>query len=299
MKKPKIIDFDKPIVCSIESFVDKDSAKVEIIDEKKCIVEARLAELGTVSRNRCFYGIDEVMSGLKESRFVQENLSQGTWFGELEHPPRNCDMRRFMKIEDDRISHSIRKYSFDGTFIKGIVQFIEPWGPKVWNWITEADANLAFSLRIYTPNYVEKSDQNGKYIVKTKPMYPVTFDCVKTPGYRRCRITDPDEFAANNKLYQDSGRSVGQEDLDYMYEGFESIDWIIANPKNQIKEILEGYGEESNVVEDLFNFDIKKAKAVLHDFNTKVTFSTEDGTDITMHVNPYIFNDIMTHGRTK
>jgi hypothetical protein len=229
VSKGKLIDFNKPIVCSIESFVSEGAAKVDIIDEKKRIVQTRLAELGTISRNRCFYGIEEVMRSLKESRYVQENLSQNTWFGEKEHPPRNCDMKRFMKIDDDRISHSIRKYWFDGEFISGIVQYIPPWGPSIWDWITNADANMAFSLRIYTPNYIEKQDGNGKYIVKSYPMYPVTFDCVNTPGYRKCRINDPDSFAAQNSNYLESGK-MGKEEA-----GFEGFDWLVENPKKQIQ----------------------------------------------------------------
>lgn len=281
----KVIDLKKPIVCSVESFLPEGSAKIDIIDEKKRIVNARLAELGTISRNRSFYGIDEVMRSLKESRYVQENLSQNTWFGEKEHPPRNCDMKRFMKIEDDRISHSIRKYWFGGEFVEGIVQFIPPWGPIIWEWITEADANMAFSLRIYTPNFVEKSDENGKYIVKSYPMYPVTFDCVNTPGYRRCRINDPDEFMGSNKNYQASGK-MGQED-------FLSMEWFVDQPQEDIKDILENYGEESAIVQDLFNFSIEEARVALTDFNTQVKFSTEDGRDISMHVNPYLFNQIL------
>jgi hypothetical protein len=118
-------------------------------------------------------------------------------------------------------------------------------------------------------------------------MYPVTFDCVTTPGYRKCRITDPDDFASKNENYAESGK-MGKEGF-----GFESFDWIINNPENQIKSIFEEYGKESVIIQDLFNLDMAKAKICLSSDNNQVTFSTEDGKDVTIHVNPYIFNQVM------
>ena len=208
-KKQSLIDFNKPFLCSVEGYQPKPINQIiDIVDEKKRIVNTRLAECNGISRNRCFYGLEEVLQSLNSSKFIQESIAQGIWFGELEHPERNCDLGRFMKICDERVSHKIYKYWNEGDFLMGRVQFIPPMGDIVWRWITEADVNMAFSLRIYTPNYIKKKDNNGvEYVEKKFPMFPVTFDAVKTPGYENVRIVDPKTYAAQNQYYINNGRA--------------------------------------------------------------------------------------------
>jgi hypothetical protein len=289
--KKGIIDFNKPILLSCESFVPESEVKFDIIDEKKKIVNERLAELDTISRNRCFYGSDDVQRSLKESKLIQELLANNSWVGELEHPDRNCDMKRFMTIDDTRVSHSIRKYWWDGEFLQGTVQYIPPMGDMVWRWITEANMNIGKSLRIYTPNYVEKSDSNGKYVIKQYPMMPVTFDCIRgLTGYKNVRLADPTKFAAGNKNFLESGRSEkSNENLD-----FRSMEWFVPNPNEQIKNMIES-GVESHILEDLFKFDSKKSSIKISEYGDKITFSLEDypKTHITVNTNTYLFNKIM------
>jgi hypothetical protein len=40
---------------------------------------------------------------------------------------------------------------------------------------------------------------------------------------------------------------------------------------------------------------MKKANVCLNTFNNQVIFSTEDGRDISIHVNPFLFNKVMNH----
>lgn len=287
-----IIDFSKPFLCSVEGYEPQPiSEMLEIVDEKKHIVNTRLAQCDNISRNRNFYGLEDVLWSLKNSKYIQECIAQGIWFGELEHPSRDCDLARFMKIDDERISHKIYKYWHENEFLKGTVQFIPPMGDRIWRWITEASVNMAFSLRIYTPNYIKKKDAQGNpYVEKCKPMFPVTFDAVKTPGYENVRIVDPTTFASKNQAYITCGKnSLGVESY--------CIDVLKDNVSENIKKVLNSTGEEDlNIIGDLFDMDMKKARAIFNAETNQVTMSAEDGTKIAMNVNTYLFNQIMTKG---
>ena len=288
-KPQSLIDFKKPFLCAVEGYEAKPINQIiDIVDEKKRIVDTRLAECNGVSRNRCFYGLEEVLRSLDNSKFIQESIAQGIWFGELEHPERNCDLSRFMKIDDDRVSHKIYKYWHEGDFLKGRVQFIPPKGDIVWRWITEADVNMAFSLRIYTPNYIKKKDNNGvEFVEKKFPMFPVTFDAVKTPGYENVRLCDPKTYAAQNPYYITNGRAENGTE-NYI------IDWFENNPQEKLKDLLNSTSQEDlNIVGDLFDMDMQKARAILDPESLKVTMSAEDGREVTMNLNAFMFNNIM------
>lgn len=292
-KKQSIIDFSKPFLCSVEGYNPVPITQMlDVVDEKNRIIITRLAQCDNISRNRCFYGLEDVLWSLKNSNYVQECISQGIWLGELEHPDRGCDLPRFMRIEDDRISHVIKKYWAEGEFLKGVVQLIPPKGDIVWRWITEANMNMAFSLRIYTPHYIKKKDKAGvEYVHKTRPMYPVTFDIVKTPGYKNIRVVDPNSFASKNQYYITNGKS------DLGTEGY-IIDWFDSNPSDGIKKVLNSTGaEDLNIVSDLLGEDLQKARAFFNSKNMSVIFSTEDSKEITMSLNPYIFHDVMKNNK--
>lgn len=287
-KKRNIFDYSKPILCSIEGYEPIPIEKMlNVVDKENKIIDTRLADCNNISRNRCFYGLNDVLNSLRNSKYVQECIAQGIWFGELEHPPRGCDMERFMKIEDSNVSHVIKKYYTEGNFLKGIVQFIPPKGDLVWDWITKANVNIAFSLRIYTPNYVKQKDEKGvEYIKKLSPMYPVTFDVVKTPGYERVRVVDPSLFASKNSYFLTSGMS-GTESFEY------TIDWFPGDSEKLIKRIVEEGSEELDKLSDLLNLDLKKSKAIFNKDKLQVTFSTEDCKNAVLNVNTYILNEVM------
>lgn len=290
IKNESLIDFSKPFLCSLEGYQPKPVSEIfDIVDEKNRIVNTRLAECNHISRNRCFYGLEDVLHSLQSSKYIQECISQGIWFGELEHPPRKCGLDRLMQIDDDRISHKIYKYWDSGDFLMGRVQFIPPKGDIVWRWITEANVNMAFSLRFYTPNYLVKKDNNGvEYVEKKFPMYPVTFDAVKTPGYENVRLTDPTKFASENGFYITNGKAENGTE-NYI------IDWFEEDPSGKLKDLLNSTSEEDvNIVGDLFNMDMKKARAILNPETLQVTMSEEGfGGSITMNLNAFMFNNIM------
>jgi hypothetical protein len=295
-KNNNLIDFSKPIICSVESYIPTEENKLRIIDEKNKIIETVLTILDVITRNRCYYGADEVLRSMKESRYIQENLAQGTWLGEKEHPPKGCDLKRFRTIDDTRVSHKIYKYWIENNnYLYGKVQFIPPWGDLIWEYLTKANMNIGHSLRIYTPNYIKKEDRDGPYVVKTYPMHPVTFDCiVGLTGLYKSRAMDPDIFASKNKDYLENMQApiMSKEDLKEI-EKKESFTYSIKNPSEQIKDILASYSNESAIIQDLFNFDLKEANAIYNSDSELVTLNGKGGRNISMHVNTYIFNEIM------
>jgi hypothetical protein len=281
-KKRKILNITKPIMLSCESYVPYDALKVNVLDEKKRITQERLAYLDHISRNRCYYPMEDVLDSLKKSRYIQECIAQGIWFGELEHPSTPCDLKRFMNIDDLRVSHRVLKYWREGDFLMGMVQYLEPLGPIVWSWI-EQGVNIAKSLRIYTPNYIKCRDQDGEYVKKVAPMHPCAFDTVKLPGYESVRLQDPTEFARQNKYYLSNG-SLSLESVNV---------WFLDNVQDQINDVLAS-SEEYHIIQDLYDVDENTAKS--YSIEDGIVTFLKDGKNIQIHGNPYIFNEIMNKG---
>jgi hypothetical protein len=107
-------------------------------------------------------------------------------------------------------------------------------------------------------------------------MYPITFDCVTTPGYRKCRIVDPDDYNSvyNNKdneinlseneqkisqkhalsiNYQDQfiERNANQESQRLIESIIDKMDWggipelnkLIKNELKTLRNIFNGINE--------------------------------------------------------
>ena len=122
-------------------------------------------------------------------------------------------------------------------------------------------------------------------------MFPVTFDAVKTPGYEEVRIADPTTFASKNSAFLSNGKS------DFGAEGLYSLSWEDSDPKDSFKKLLESTSQEDlNIIGDLFNMDMHKCKAFLNSDEYTVTFGNEDGENVTMNLNAYLFNQVMNKG---
>ena len=62
----------------------------------------------------------------------------------------------------------------------------------------------------------------------------------------------------------------------------------------QLKDLLNSTSQEDlNIVGDLFDMDMQRARAVLDPESLKVTMSAEDGRSVTMNLNAFMFNNIM------
>lgn len=280
-----ILRLDKPAIFSIENFGGLQ--KIADIDEKNCIVKTVLMQLSAISRNRTFYSGEDFVRCLTTSAYVNEQLSQGVWFGELEHPEKNCTQDRFFKIDDTRISHKILDYKVNGDIIDGHVQFVAPMGYIPWDWI-QKNSNIAFSVRVFTPNFLEKKDEKGvAYIAKVGDMIPITFDCVKMPGFAIARIADPSKFAQVNT----AAAMPSAESLQYE-KGWESkeiifprMDWRAKMSQEEFRHILS---KESTmkILEDVYKFDASKSKITYND-NETVTISLNSTESLNLGVNTY------------
>lgn len=282
---PTILRFDKPALFSIENFGGLQ--KIADIDEKNCIVKTVLMQLSAISRNRTFYSGEDFVRCLTTSVYVNEQLSQGVWFGELEHPEKNCTQDRFFKIDDTRISHKILDYKVNGDIIDGHVQFVAPLGYIPWDWI-QKNSNIAFSVRVFTPNFLEKKDEKGvAYIAKVGDMIPITFDCVRMPGFAIARIADPTKFASvNTEAAMPSTESLQYEkDWQKKQISFPQIDWRAKLSQEEFKHILS---KESSlkILEDVYKFDASKSKITYNDDET-VTISLNSSESLNLGVNTY------------
>jgi hypothetical protein len=277
-----IMDLRRPVMISMENFSYLVDSKCVSDDGKDWTIT--LMEYDTMSRNRSVYGKQDVLRSLQESTYVQENMQQRTWFAELEHPAKGADLDRFMYVEPTRYAWNILKYWDAGDVLKGQVHLCPPLGTSiVLPNVKELGSNYAASVRFYTPNFIEKNDENGqKYFVKQYKMYPVTFDCVSTPGLRKSRIIDPDHYNPGEYKPGESSKESIPASCDQV---------LFDNPAEQFKHMIMAE-ESSKILEDYFGFDMKSAKAFLTK-NDRIELSTEDGLSMSVPLNQYITGQIL------
>lgn len=279
MKSVNIIDLDKPIYISMESMsVIKDMLKYNPDGS----FNARLQK-SEISRNKAFYGYDDLVKSLTHSTMIKERVANRVWFGELSHPPKGSQLDRLFTIDDSRISHSIEKWWTDpnNESIEAKIRWVKPLGPTCKDWVDNGGSNMAFSLRAYTPNYVKKKNELGmEYVVKKYPIHCVTYDAVQIPGHYTARIADPDKFAKNNPDIK------GMEEYDGLYS-FE-----IDDPSEQLKEIILSQ-ENHKILEDVFEIDSIKDCDVIFKNKGQAVIQMKDGISMNISLDSYHINQIM------
>lgn len=267
--KRKILDLSKPILVSTESFAYLKNNKSVSDDGTEW--DITLQEF-SISRNKSEYPKDDLIKSLRESRTIQEALANKVLFSELEHPPRNSELQRFMHIEPTRWCANIKNYRLEGEFLKGSIKLVPPLGTTILQPIMQSiGSNFAASIRAYTPNFVKKDDgQGGTYFIKKYPMYVVTWDIVMMPGFERARIMDPKQYALSKEsLYE---------------REFE-------NPANEIKEMIMA-GESANFIEDFYGISLEDAKAFITGKN-RIEISEEGGNKISLPLDRYLVSQIL------
>lgn len=265
-KEKKIISLNQPLAWSVESV--SDLIKLGNIDVENRICYPRLIKFDDTSRNTAVYCGEDFRSSVNESRFLQENIQTGSWFGELGHPMLEEGQNRFMRIEMNNVSHRIINYKFVGDEMHGKVQFRKPKGDILWDWISTG-TNLAFSVRALTPTFVKKKNAQGQtYVYKYGRMVVVTFDAVLLPGFREARIADVDSYNASLESMNTWVRSNWK--LKQLRLSLEESDWkrMINSPVSDSKiepfkpsdlKILMKSQESVKIIEDLFQFSVENA----------------------------------------
>jgi hypothetical protein len=269
-----IIDLSRPVIISMENFTDLKNAAPVSDDGTIWDIDFMYLDIG--SRNNNVYPIDDTRRSFEESIFVQENLRNRTWYGENEHPPADAPLSRFLFIEPTRYMWNILSFEFRGDKYSGRVGLCEPIGLSiVLPNVKRFGSNYASSCRIYTPNFIEKEMNGRKIVVKKYKQYPITFDGVTMPGYKKCRVADPDNYQP---------RPYGKESSSPF------IDVKFDNPASEIMKIMSS--ENCRILEDCYHVDFKKQAILMKD--NKIKLSSEDGVSIIAPLDRYLLNSALT-----
>lgn len=250
-----VIDFRSPSIMSSESF--STLAKASNIDVKNKTITQPIFFMDEISRNNSKYDGQSVVKAIFGNKFVMEKLKNGILQGEMEHPDPKKGVERFMTIDPENVSHVFKNLEIkDGNRIDGTMRFVKPKGDIIWDWI-EAGANMAFSIRIYTPNYKVVRNANGQeYTEKFGEMQFVTFDCVRMPGFYYARMTNPDQY---------DNREISKEDVDRfnadMKKSIESdrVYYESVMTNKEVENLLTSQ-EHFSFFQDRFGIDLKTSK---------------------------------------
>lgn len=285
-KESCIIDLKDPSIMSSESFTTLSG--MTNIDEATKTIKQPIFFMDQVSRNKSYYEGRAIMAAIK-SKYVEEKLRAGLLQGELEHPDPKLGVERFMKVDPDNVSHVIQNMEVkNGNEIIGTMTFIPPKGDWVWQWI-KAGANMAFSIRIYTPNFKVVKNSNGEeYTEKFGEMQFITFDCVRMPGFYYARMANPDQYDNRviskedvNRFNEDVKKSVESDKVYY--------ESIVSN--KDIEDILVSQ-ESFGSFQDRFGIDLRSAKIEYLE-NGLINIRTSPTRKISINADAYKVNSIL------
>ncbi len=281
----QLLDLRRPVMVTLESFSHMRDAK--LISEDGSIFEITLINCNEISRNRTYYGLDDVMKSLDTSRQIQEAISQKLWMGEAEHPSsldgKPLPLKRLMQVLPEQWVWRIDKYWAEGDKIKGHIQLLDSgkYGPMYKELITKHGANIAASIRAYTPNFVLMKDSAGaEYTMKKHQMHIATFDAVRIPGLEGARIMDPTKYA---QITKNGGISVKS------MEGFQEIQY--ENAVAELRDTLRSE-EGASFLSDFYGINYDNADMVLSGRNT-LTVGTESGSRIDMPLDGTMLSKIL------
>ena len=273
--KEDIVDLTKPILVSMESFQSLKDANV--VSDDGLIWHITLMSFDVLSRNSNLYPSDDTKRSFQESTYVQENLHNRTWYGEAEHPSAESPLSRFLFVEPTRYAWNILSLEDKGDRYEGDVCLCAPLGTGIILPNTKIlGSNYASSCRIYTPNFIKKTDgPNGTHFVKKYKMYPVTFDCVTMPGIPNCRLVE------NGRYQAGSSRDINRSSESAI---------VFNNPEEEIRGMLQS-SESCKILSDYVRADLSKTACIVG--KNKVRYSTEDGMTIDVPLNQHLLNSIL------
>lgn len=275
-----LIDLSRPIIVSMENFSSLVDSKC--VSDDGLTWKLTLMTFDDESRNRNVYPMDDTKRSFKESAYVQENLRNRTWFGELEHPDAEAPLSRFLRVEPTRVAWCILGMEDMGDRYTGTVALADPLGTEiVLKNIQRFGSNYASSCRIYTPNFIETNKNGAKIFIKKYKMYPVTFECVTMPGLPKCRILKDGEYIP--------GPISSTENAGVLATGGTTV-VKFDNPANEIKAMLKSQ-EASKILEDYFHADFKKNAILTSD--GRVSLSTEDGVSVSVPLNSHLLSSVL------
>lgn len=281
-KEHNIIDFSKPIMISCESLAP--FTERNIISEDGRILHIDLMYFNSVSRNSNLYPREDTVRSFNESTWIQENLRNRTLFGELEHPESEASLERFMRVEPTRYAWNIMSIEDKGDHYEGDVGLCAPLGTSiVLPNMKDFGSNYAASCRISTPNYIVKDMNGRKVYVKKYKQFPITVDCVSTPGIPQCRLIKDGEYVPEKQNVQTGVRTNESASPLFIAE--------FTKPEESIREMLKSK-ESGRILSDIYGIDFDKTNIVLTK-DKKIKLSMESGISATIPFNSYILADVL------
>ena len=148
---------------------------------------------------------------------------------------------------------------------------------------------MAFSIRIYTPNFKVVKNSNGEeYTEKFGEMQFITFDCVRMPGFYYARMANPDQYDNRviskedvNRFNEDVKKSVESDKVYY--------ESIVSN--KDIEDILVSQ-ESFGSFQDRFGIDLRSAKIEYLE-NGLINIRTSPTRKISINADAYKVNSIL------
>ena len=284
-----IIDLNSKDMFSVETFAQMMSISNCKYDEKNQIIyDFPLIDMDAISRNGSMYASEGYWASIAESAYIQEKLRRGCLYGELGHPDMNCSRERFLKIDDNNVSHRNINLKRNGNRVFGDVQAMKPKGDIFWDRFIKG-VNVAMSTRVLTPNYEERQLPNGQsYVYKHGQMRFVAFDTVDLPGFKQASVVE------NVDAYDASKMLVGPGSAE-AWAGIH-CKWTADRKKEEFKMLLESQ-ESLPIMEDIYGFSLKNAKSISYSNEGLITIVTNDSNSyskaIKIPTNVYKINQIL------
>lgn len=177
IKKPSI--FSNLI---IESAVFAPPEKVKRYTDGKVIFEAYLQEADVKNQNNRYYRRHILDSSMKR---VDDKIKRRSFVGELDHPLTD-DQTRQTTVLYQNVSHLIREWGWDGSFIKGVLE-TTPYSPngKTMSGLIYDRIPIGFSLRGLAD--VEDDDDVQDVL---DPLIIICYDCVSEPSHNNATIQE-------------------------------------------------------------------------------------------------------------
>jgi len=288
-KQHKLLDFSKPIMISCESLAPFTENNIMSDDGLTWYID--LMYFDVWSRNLNMYPKADIVRSFNESYWIQENLRNRTLYGELEHPPADASLERFMFVEPTRYAWNILSIEDKGDKYAGMVGLCAPLGTSiVLPNIKRFGCNYAASCRISTPNFIVKDMNGRKAYIKKYKAYPISFDLVTTPGIPTCRLIKDGEYQAEPVTLnaKPNGNPFGTASNESASPIFNSV---FSDPAKTIKDMLKSE-ESGRIVSDIFGIDFDKSSVIVTK-DKKVKISMESGASATLPFNSYILSDIL------
>ncbi len=195
VKKSSVLNLNKPLLVSCESFVPFKTSNTKCMSDDGMLWYLDLMYFDELSRNSNFYPASDTKRSFRDSAWVQENLKNRNFYGELEHPPAESCMERFLRVEPTRYAINVLTLDDKGDHFAGKLGMAAPLGTGIVRPnIMMYGSNYGVSARISTPNFIEKRYNGRKIYIKKYKQYPIAFDLVTTSGLPKCKLVKTENF---------------------------------------------------------------------------------------------------------